>query len=57
MKNHSLFYIRSKIRKVIVLVVFIDIIITRNDLEERIKLKKELMKEFFVKDLGQISTF
>ena len=34
-----------------------DIIITENDLEERTKLKQELMEEFAVKNLGPIKYF
>ena len=56
--EHTLFYKHSKIGKVTMLVVYVDdIIITGSDNEERVRLEKECMSEFTMKNLGQMKFF
>ena len=43
--DHSLFYRHTKSKKITILIVYVDdIMITRNDLEERTRLEQELME-------------
>ena len=49
---------RSRNGKITILIVYVDdIIITGDDLEEIEKLKKQLAKEFEIKELGQLKYF
>lgn len=50
--DHTMFYKHSRLRKVAILIVYVDdIIITGNDSAELEKLKKGLAKDFEIKDL------
>ena len=56
--DHSLFYRHTKIEKITIFIVYVDdIIITRNDYKERIKLEQQLIKEFAVKNLVPMKYF
>jgi hypothetical protein len=54
--GHTVFYQHSG-RQIVVLVVYVDIIITGDDEVEVKRLKENLSKEFEVKDLGQLRYF
>ncbi|CAM8995198.1 unnamed protein product [Rhodiola kirilowii] len=56
--NHTLFVKKSATNKMTVLIVYVDdIILTGDDLQEMIRLKQSLAKEFEIKDLGQLKYF
>ena len=56
--NHTLFYTHSKEGKVAVLIVYVDdIILTEDDCEQLENLKKFLVKDFEIKDLGNLKYF
>ena len=56
--DHTMFVKFSKLRKVSILIVYVDdIIITGDDLVEMEQLKKELSKEFEIKNLGELRFF
>ena len=56
--DQSLFYKHSNDAKVTILIIYInDIIITGNDIEERIKVEQGLIKELAVKNLGRMKYF
>ena len=51
--DHTLFIKKSRNGKITILIVYVDdIIVTGDDLEEIEKLKKQLAKEFEIKELG-----
>ena len=53
--DHTLFIKKSRNGKITILIVYVDdIIVTGDDLEEIEKLKKQLAKEFEIKELGQL---
>lgn len=53
--DHTFFINKSRFNRITILIVYIDdIIVTRDDLEEIQKLKKKLVEEFEVKDLGKL---
>ena len=54
-RDHTLFIKKSGNGKITILIVYVDdIIVTGDDLEEIGKLKKQLAKEFEIKELGQL---
>ena len=56
--DHTLFIKHSASRRAIALIVYVDdVIVTRNDLEEREALKWCLAKEFEIKELGKLKYF
>ena len=56
--NHTLFIKKSRNGKITILIVYVDdIIVTEDDLEKIEKLKKQLAKEFEIKELGQLKYF
>ncbi|XP_020249231.1 uncharacterized protein LOC109826619 [Asparagus officinalis] len=55
--DHTVFYRHSKTRITILAVYVDDIVITGDDVEEILRLKKRLGEEFEVKDLGQLKYF
>ncbi|XP_020245041.1 uncharacterized protein LOC109823167 [Asparagus officinalis] len=55
--DHTVFYRHSKMRITILAVYVDDIVITRDDAEEILWLKKKLEEEFEVKDLRQLKYF
>ena len=56
--DHTLFIKHSSQGKIAALIVYVDdIIVTGDDLEEIIQLKKSLSKEFQIKDLGTLKYF
>ena len=56
--NHTLFFKHSTTSRIAILIVYVDdIILTRDDNEEREELKKTLENEFEIKDLGQLRYF
>ncbi|CAM8951545.1 unnamed protein product [Rhodiola kirilowii] len=56
--DHTLFVKKSTTNKMTVLIVYVDdIILTGDDLQEMIRLKQSLAKEFEIKDLGQLKYF
>ena len=56
--DHTLFYKHSAKDRLTILVIYVDdIIITRNDSTERVKLEQELMREFTIKNLARMKYF
>lgn len=56
--DHTLFINHSKLGGVTTLLVYVDdIIVIRNDLEEREALRCQLANEFEIKDLGKLKYF
>ena len=53
--NHTIFIKRSVKNKIYVLIVYV--ILTRDDIIEMSRLKQNLIKEFEIKDLGQLKYF
>ena len=53
--DHTMFTKKSVEGKITIFIVYVDIILTRNDLEKMWKLKTHLASEFEIKDLGDIS--
>ena len=56
--DHSLFFRHTKIKKITILILYVnDIIINRSDLEGRTKLEQELMEEFAIKNFNLLKYF
>ncbi|KAL6338368.1 hypothetical protein AAG906_018739 [Vitis piasezkii] len=58
LRNHTLFIMQSPKKKITTLVIYVDdIIVTKNDVEEMQNPKGKLVKEFKIKDLGNLRYF
>ena len=56
--NHTMFYKHSKKCKISILIVYVnDIILTGDDLEELVYLKRRMAQDFEIKDLGMLKYF
>ena len=56
--NHTMFFKHSKESKITILIVYVnDIILTGDDSNELEKLKKDIVCDFEIKDLGALKYF
>ena len=57
-EDHTLFFKHSSQEEIVALIAYVDdIVVTRDDLESIVLLKRRLSKEFEIKDLGALKYF